>query len=234
MRARTLLLRRTWSRRADSWDHSAMPGLEKIAQAVVDEAQPVDGKTVLDLGSGSGQLTFQLADRAREVTAVDFSQPMLDRLAERARAEGIENVDTRQADLQSLELPPNSVDVIVTNYALHHLRHPEKARLLEKAAGWLKPGGRIVIGDMMFGLASDRDGRRIVATKVAAIARKGPAGWWRLAKNAWKVLVARQECPAPVEAWESMADDAGLDVVGSRRVVAEAAVVTARRPPAGP
>lgn len=211
-----------------------MPGLEKIAQAVVDEAQPVQGKTVLDLGSGSGQLTLQLADRAREVTAVDFSQPMLDRLAERAEAEGIENVDTRQADLQSLELPPNSVDVIVTNYALHHLRHPEKARLLEKAAGWLKPGGRIVIGDMMFGLASDRDGRRIVATKVAAIARKGPAGWWRLAKNAWKVLVARQECPAPIEAWEAMAENAGLDVVGSRRVVAEAAVVTARRPPAGP
>ena len=208
-----------------------MPGLEKIASEVVHEAAPVSGLTVVDLGSGSGQLTLQLAEEAGKVTAVDVSEPMLEKLEERAAAAGLENIETQQVPLQSLDMPDLSADLIVTNYALHHLRHAEKAELLRRAARWLRPGGRIVIGDMMFGAIGDPAGRRIVASKALAIAKRGPAGWWRLAKDAWKLLVARQECPEPIAAWEAMAADAGLGVVTAKRVVAEAAVVTAVAPP---
>lgn len=227
---RRALQSRQWSRRAPGWDHASVPGLERVAARVLDAAGPVDGLDVVDLGSGSGQLTLDLARDAASVTAVDFSSVMLDLLAERAGAAGLTNVGTTLASLQTVDLPEASVDVVVTSYALHHLRHREKEALLRRAAGWLRPGGRIVVGDMMFALTGDPAGRRIVATKLAAIARKGPPGWWRIAKNGWRMLVARRECPESIDAWEAMLSAAGFVGVASERVVAEAAVVRAESP----
>lgn len=227
---RTQHQEKTWSKRASSWDHSSMPGLEKIAAAVISYASPVDGCDVVDLGCGSGQLTLDLARTAKSVIAVDFSAEMLELLDQRAAAAGLGNIETRRSTLQALDLPPASLDVVVTNYALHHLRHPEKAVLLQKAAVWLRPGGRIVIGDMMFGLTARDEGRQIIAGKIRSIAKRGPAGWWRIAKNGWKMLVAREECPAPVPVWEDMLRKAGFAGLRSERVVAEAAVVAAERP----
>ena len=54
-----------------------MPGLEKVTQAVCDKSAPLDNKDVVDLGSGSGQVTLKLAPGARSVIAVDFSADML-------------------------------------------------------------------------------------------------------------------------------------------------------------
>lgn len=227
---RTLHQERTWSRRAQEWDHSSMPGLEDVATAVIQRAGPIDGCDVVDLGCGSGQLTLRLASQARSVLAVDFSADMLNLLRARAADVGISNIETTRSSLQALDLPARSVDVIVTNYALHHLRHREKAALLFRAARWLRPGGRIVIGDMMFGLAGDAESRRIIAKKVSSIARRGPAGLWRVAKNGWRILVARQECPAPMGMWRQMMVDAGLGSIRCERIVAEAAVVSGRLP----
>lgn len=207
-----------------------MPGLEKVANAVIDYAAPLEGTEVVDLGCGGGQLTLALAAQARSVLAVDFSEEMLRLLEQRAERAGLDNVRTVCSELQSLELPPASVDLVVSNYALHHLRHPEKAELLKRIARWLRPGGRVVIGDMMFGLVGDAAGRRVVAVKVASLARRGPGGWWRIAKNGWRLMVSRQECPASMETWERMLADAGLPVIRSERIVAEAAVISARRP----
>ena len=207
-----------------------MPGLEKVTQAVCDKSAPLDNKDVVDLGSGSGQVTLKLAPGARSVIAVDFSADMLRILAERAAEQGLDNVSTQLSTLQALRLPDNSLDLVVSNYALHHLRHPEKVELLGRCAQWLRPGGRIVVGDMMFGLTGDAQGRQIIAGKVRAIAKRGPAGWWRIAKNAWKMIVARQECPEPIGSWESMLADAGFIMVESGRVVAEAAFVAGLLP----
>ena len=207
-----------------------MPGLEKVTQAVCDKSAPLDNKDVVDLGSGSGQVTLKLAPGARSVIAVDFSADMLRILAERAAEQGLDNVSTQLSTLQALRLPDNSLDLVVSNYALHHLRHPEKVELLGRCAQWLRPGGRIVVGGMMFGLTGDAQGRQIIAGKVRAIAKRGPAGWWRIAKNAWKMIVARQECPEPIDSWESMLADAGFIMVESGRVVAEAAFVAGLLP----
>ncbi len=208
-----------------------MPGLEKVTAAVCDKAAPVADLDVVDLGSGSGQVALKLAPGARSVLAVDFSSDMLRILQDRAADQGLSNVNTQLSTLQALRLPDASVDVIVSNYALHHLRHPEKVELLGRCAKWLRPGGRIVVGDMMFGLTGDAQGRQIIAGKVRSIARRGPAGWWRIAKNAWKMLVARQECPEPMSSWESMLTGAGFEVFDSGRVVAEAAFVAGRLRP---
>lgn len=228
--ARVARQRRMWTRRAPTWDHGDMPGLERIARAVLDDAGDTKGVVALDLGCGSGQLTLELASRAAKVTAVDISPRMLELLSERARAAGLTNIETVAAPLQDLALPPASVDLVVTNYALHHLRDPEKAALLANAALWLRPGGRIVVGDMMFGRGGEARDRQIIASKLVSIGRKGPAGWWRIAKNAWKFLVRREECPASMGRWVEMVTAAGFTDIKSRAVVAEAAVVSAAAP----
>ncbi|MGH9062067.1 MAG: hypothetical protein ACRDZY_21505, partial [Acidimicrobiales bacterium] len=59
---------------------------------------------------------------------------------------------------------------------------------------------------------------------------RGPAGWWRVAKNGWRFATRTSERPIPIDSWLALVADAGLvDGTGSR-VVAEAAVVTATRP----
>lgn len=218
-----------WDKRVDSWDHSAVPGLERIADTVLSHAGALEGADVVDLGCGSGQLTLALAAQARSVVAVDFSPAMLARLDEKAATMGLGNIQTVEATLQSVDLPEGSVDVIVSNYACHHLRDRQKAELLVRAARWLRPGGVIAIGDMMFSIRGGSADRQILAAKVATIAKRGPAGWWRIARNAWRFTLGRQECPASIEAWESMLRAAGFADIRSERVVAEGAVVSGHR-----
>ncbi|HET9733347.1 MAG TPA: methyltransferase domain-containing protein, partial [Acidimicrobiales bacterium] len=221
----------TWDKRADSWEHSAVPGLHRIAETVLRHAGTLRGMDVADMGSGSGQLTLEAAKQARSVVAVDFSPVMLLRLHERASEMGVDNITTVLDSLQSVDLEPGSVDVVVSNYAFHHLRDRQKAQVLARAARWLRPGGVIVIGDMMFSVrGAGRSDRRIVTAKLLSMCRRGPAGWWRIVKNGWRFLVVRHECPASIEAWEAMLASAGFTGIRSERVVAEGAVVSARLP----
>jgi ubiquinone/menaquinone biosynthesis C-methylase UbiE len=216
-----------WTRRAAGWDHSDVPGLESVARAVLDRAEPSAGLVVVDLGSGSGQLTLELARTAAVVKAVDFSPSMLELLQERAAGQHLGNIESTLATIQEVEFPPGSVDLIVTNYALHHLRDPEKQHFADRAARWLRPGGRMVIGDMMFGKGREARDRQIIASKIVSIGRRGPAGWWRLAKNGWRFLVIRQECPVSIAQWESILSTAGFGAIRSDAIVAEAAVMSA-------
>ncbi|MBO0839104.1 MAG: class I SAM-dependent methyltransferase, partial [Actinobacteria bacterium] len=137
----------------------------------------------VDLGAGTGFLATTLAPLVRSVLAVDISPEMMKSLAEEARAAALENVRTEVADFMDLSLEPGSVDLIVSNYALHHLPDTDKRVLAVQAAQWLRPGGRIVIADMMFGRGGSARDRLILREKVAALAAKGPGGWWRIARN---------------------------------------------------
>ena len=218
---------RFWSRRAASWDHGAAnnPGLVKVVDRVLAEAAPGADSHVVDLGCGSGQLALKIAPGVTSVVAVDVSQAMIDLLVENGARQGIANVEGRAVPIEHLDLAPGSVDVVVSNYALHHLRDADKALAVRKAAGWLAPGGRLVIGDMMFGRGSDARDRQIISSKLALMLRKGPAGWWRIAKNAGRYLLRFQERPVSMAAWVEMFESAGLVDVEAIPVVNEAAVV---------
>ena len=54
---------------------------------------------------------------------------------------------------------------------------------------WLRPGGRLIVADMMFGRGGTSEDRAIIRSKVCALARKGIGGWWRIAKNSYRYLV---------------------------------------------
>jgi hypothetical protein len=91
-----------------------------------------------------------------------------------------------------------------------------------------------VIGDMMFGRGLDAENRQIVSTKARSMLSRGPAGWWRLAKNVWRFTLRVGEKPLPIGRWEALARSAGFDAVSTRRVVSEACVLTATRPTDAP
>lgn len=101
--------------------------------------------TVADLGCGTGNVAEALAPFARSVVGIDASSPMLEMA--RHRLERFDNVDLLPGELESLPLEDGSVDVATMMLVLHHLDHPEEA--IHEAARCLRPGGRILIVDMM-------------------------------------------------------------------------------------
>ncbi len=224
--------RRVWSKRAVSWDHGSVTGLDRVIDTVIDHARPTPTDVAVDLGCGTGQVTFPLAKLVNRVIAVDISPAMIELLQSNARDKGLGNVDARVAPIEKLHLDPGSVDLVVSNYSLHHLADRDKAVLVEHAATWLRPGGRLVIGDMMFGRGGDARDWNIAASKMSALARRGPGGWWRIAKNLWRYLWRVQERPIAMSRWESILRSQGLVGIVGVPVVAEAAVVAGTKPAA--
>ena len=223
---------RFWTRRAASWDHGAAnnPGLVKVVARVLLEADPAPDTRAVDLGCGSGQVTLALAKRCASVLGVDVSEKMIALLLANAEAEGVRNVSGRAVPIERLGLEDCSVDLIVSNYAMHHLRDRDKQVAVNEAARWLRPGGRLVVGDMMFGRGGDARDREIIGSKLALLLRKGPGGWWRIAKNAGRYLIRFQERPVSMSAWAAMFKRAGLTQVEALPVVNEAAVVKGTKP----
>lgn len=223
--------RRFWTRQAATWDHGAgnNPGLVKVVHTVLAEARARPEEHAVDLGCGSGQVTLALARTAASVLAVDVSQKMIDLLLDNARRAGIGNVEGRAVPIEELDFAPGSVDLVVSNYAFHHLRDADKPLVVKQIFGWLRPGGRFVLGDMMFGRGSDQRDREIIASKVSLLVRKGPGGWWRIAKNGGRYLFRTQERPVSMSAWVAMFEQAGFEDVEAVPVVNEAAVVRGTR-----
>jgi len=115
---------------------------------------------------------------------------------------------------------------------LHHLVDADKRDLVARSVQWLRPGGRLVIADMMFGRGASQRDRQILHQKVVALAAKGPGGWWRIAKNLTRYgLGVGQEHPATPEFWQAALRDAGFTDVAFQPVVAEAGIVRGIRPP---
>jgi ubiquinone/menaquinone biosynthesis C-methylase UbiE len=223
-----LTLERKWDKRVEQW-HShvtSAAAFEQLLRELIELAAPRLSDSCVDLGAGTGFVTMALAPLTSSVLAVDISGAMTSALAERAAADGLGNVATQVSDLREFQLRSASTDLVVSSYALHHLVDADKRALVARAAQWLRPGGRIVIGDMMFGRGTSQRDRAILRQKVAALAAKGPGGLWRIAKNLTRYgLRVGQEHPAPPEFWQAALRDAGFTDVIFHPVVAEAGIV---------
>jgi len=222
--------RRVWSRRVATWDHHTPGGLEKVSSAVLAAASPRPGDQVVDLGCGTGQLSLPLAGGGARVLAVDVSPAMIARLEANARDRSLAGVEAIAVPIENLSLPAGRFDLVVTSYALHHLRDRDKHRVVSAAYRWLRPGGTLIVADMMFGRGATSQDRAIIKSKVTALARKGIGGWWRIAKNGCRYLVRVQERPVSIAAWQAMFAAAGFTAITASPIVAEAGLVAGRRP----
>lgn len=101
--------------------------------------------TVGDLGCGTGQLTESLAPFVNRVIAVDDSSAML--AAARRRVASMQNVEVKNGRLESLPIEDGSLDAALLFLVLHYVPEPEAA--IAEARRSLKPGGRLLIVDMM-------------------------------------------------------------------------------------
>ena len=233
--SRALALRDTWNRRTTTWHNHVVnsSAFDAVRERVVDKAGLTGVERIVDLGAGTGFLSLALAPRAGDVLAVDLSDAMLAVLKKDAEADHRANVRTRMADLSTFDLPAVSVDLVVSNYALHHLVDDDKRMLVARMRTWLTPGGRVVLADMMFGRGRTARDRQVIWAKVNALLRKGPGGVWRLAKNLVRFGLARgSELPASPEFWVRAFEDAGFLDVRFEPIVAEAGLVTATVGPA--
>jgi ubiquinone/menaquinone biosynthesis C-methylase UbiE/DNA-binding transcriptional ArsR family regulator len=100
---------------------------------------------VADLGCGTGQLTETVAPYVKRMIAVDSSPDMLE--AARTRVGGARNVDLRQGDLENLPIGSGELDAAMMSLVLHYAPAPAKA--LMEVARVLRPGGRVLVVDML-------------------------------------------------------------------------------------
>ena len=101
---------------------------------------------IADLGAGEGTFSQLLAQRAKQVIAVDNSPKMVEFGTKLAKENGVSNIDYRVGDLESPPIRAGSVDLAFFSQSLHHALHPQRA--VEAAWKLLKQNGRIVILDL--------------------------------------------------------------------------------------
>ena len=148
----------TYDRAVLASEQFPLLGYRQTLTTVFRAAHVNPGMVVLDLGTGTGNLARLFLEAGCEVWGTDFSQAMLNKACQK-----LPHLHTRPADLLD-PLPsgfPDRYDRIVSSYAFHHLAVGEKLALVrDLARDRLAQGGWIVIGDVAFERAGDRDDAR--------------------------------------------------------------------------
>ncbi|TMI22309.1 methyltransferase domain-containing protein [Candidatus Bathyarchaeota archaeon] len=116
---------------------------EEVRDAVLNAARISPDDTVLDVGAGTGFLTEAASMIARKVIALDFSRGMSDEAIAKL---GKGKVEFRIGNVERMQLPDSSVNVVIGNMVLHHCPHPKAA--VAEMSRVLKPGGRIAFSDL--------------------------------------------------------------------------------------
>jgi ubiquinone/menaquinone biosynthesis C-methylase UbiE len=136
----------------DSDFHELVARFEDPARAqwqkpgeVIASLGPLDGKTVADIGAGTGYFAFPLAKKAAKVIAIDIDQRFLDYIEQRKHAEKTSNIETRLTAPDAPGLKPGQADVVLIVDTFHHIEN--RIEYLKKLKGVLGKAGLLVIID---------------------------------------------------------------------------------------
>ncbi|MGE3181125.1 MAG: class I SAM-dependent methyltransferase [Phycisphaerae bacterium] len=134
----------TWAQRFETEQREVFAHRDEI----LDDLRVRPGMTVADIGSGTGLFTIAIARALRDtgvVMALDILPAFLDETDARAEREGLTNVRTIRSREDSVDLPPEILDLAFVCDTYHHFEYPQA--MLRSIYRALRPGGRLVVID---------------------------------------------------------------------------------------
>ena len=164
---------------APQWDlmRSLHAPEHAVEAAIVDVIGDKKLRSVLDLGTGTGQILKLVAPLATRAVGVDASHAMLSVARANMQAAGLMNVDLRQGDIYALSLPRDSFDLVVIHQVLHYLDDPQRA--VAEASRLVAPSGRLLVVD--FAAHQMEQLREASGHRRLGFAHEQIAGWMRSA-----------------------------------------------------
>jgi SAM-dependent methyltransferase len=129
-----------------------------------------EGEVVLDLGSGAGLDMFVASQKVGDsgkVIGVDMTPAMIEKAKKNAKELGITNVDFRFGDIEEMPVEDNFVDVVISNCVINLA--PDKGKVFKEAYRVLKPGGRVMVSDIVLSKPLPREVSDQVVTYTGCI-----------------------------------------------------------------